>query len=112
MLFSIEVRGKMLDHQSCRERTCLLCLKKAKTKRALTDRVKDLIQKYALPIYKNYSELICLPKVICETCRQKLEKRDKGKNVTITVPILSKLLENEMLPTGKLECHNVYFLNY
>ena len=90
----------MLDHQMCRERVCLLCFKKAKTKRVVTERVKDLIEKHALPYYRNYCDLICLPKVICETCRQKLEKKEKGKNVTLTVTKLSKFLENEMLPTG------------
>ena len=91
-----------LDHQTCREKTCLLCLKKAKTKRAMTERVKDLIERHALPHYRNYGDLICLPKVVCETCRQKLEKRERGKKVSITTLKLSKFLEYEMLPTGSI----------
>ena len=105
-----------LDHQTCREKICLLCFKKAKIKqisdtrstearsgtRGMTERVKDLIERHALPHYRNYGDLISLPKVVCETCRQKLEKKEKGKNVTITAPKLSKFLEYEMLPTGSI----------
>ena len=98
----------ILDHQKCRLRTCLLCFKKAKTKRVVTERVKDLIEEVALPYYRRYCDLISLPKVICETCRKKLEKKRNGKNVTITVPILSKFLDNEMLPTGLTRLSQLY----
>ena len=89
------------DHKTCREKTCLLCLRKAKTKRAVTERVKDLIEAFALPFYRQFCNLSSLPTVICEACRKALENKQKGKNVTITVPILSKFLENE-LPTHRV----------
>ena len=88
------------DHQLCREKVCLLCLKKAKNNQALTERVKDMIEEVALPFYKHYCDLVSLPKVICETCRTKIRDKKKGKKVTMTVPVLSKFLESEMLLTG------------
>ena len=84
----------IFDHQTCREKTCVLCFKKGKSK--ITERVKDMIESVALPHYRNYCDSPTLPKVICDTCRNKLVKRQNGKNVTITVPILSKFLEDRI----------------
>ena len=73
----------------------------------VTERVKDLIEKVALPHYRRYCDLVSLPNVICETCRKKLEKKENGKNITVSVPVLSKFLENEMLPTGIIKVSQI-----
>ena len=91
------------DHQTCLQKICLLCLKKAKekTKRELTDRVKELIEVLALPHYRQYCDMPSLPQVICEACRRKLERKEKGMNVTLTVPKISKFMDFG-LPTGPI----------
>ena len=91
------------DHQTCLEKTCLLCLKKAKvkTKRVITDTVKDLIEVFALPHYKQYCDMASLPKVICFACRIKLERKQSGKNVTLNVPLLTKFMDFGV-PTGPI----------
>ena len=88
-----------LDHQSCRGKTCLLCLQKAKTNRVMTEHVKALIEQMALPHYRHYSDLPSLPNVVCEKCRVKLQKRKSGKEVTLTVPKLSKFMDFEYTGT-------------
>ena len=59
----------------------------------MTEKVKDLIEELALPHYRQYCDLPALPNVICETCRVKLQKRKSGKQITLTVPKLSKFMD-------------------
>ena len=87
--------NKMFDHQTCRGKTCVLCFNKPKRTRVITERVKDLVESMALPSYKQYCDLPSLPKVICDTCLKKLERRQKGAKLALTVPILSKFLGDD-----------------
>ena len=93
------------SHESNRERVCLLCLHKAipktntpKTRltNVINDKLQLLIEQFALPSYGKYCDFPSLPKVICETCRSKLRKRENGKEQSITVPKLEKFLDFEM----------------
>ena len=102
---SVKMPTYIFDHQTCREKTCLLCLRKAvgKGKRVheLTNRVKELIEVFALPHYRQYCDMASLPNVICHACRMKLERKEKGMNVTLTVPEISKFMDFGM-PTGPI----------
>ena len=86
------------DHQACRERVCLLCLKKAsKVQSFINDTWKELIERTALPSFRQYCEFPSLPVVICSTCRVRLRRREeKGDEIAITVPKLSKFLDFEV----------------
>ena len=91
----------IFDHQTCREKTCVLCFNKPKRKKVISERVKDLIESMALPSYKQYCDLPTLPNVICDACLKKLERGQMGTKVALTVPMLSKVLGDEML-TGPI----------
>lgn len=87
-----------LDHQACRERVCLLCLKKASKRQTfINDKWKELIERFALPSYGQYCDFPSLPVVICDTCRTRMRRREEiGKKIALTVPKLSKFLDFEV----------------
>ena len=113
------------DHATCRGKVCLLCLKKVTvikkaykqsgTNRVITERVKELIEQLALPHYRHYCDLPSLPNVLCETCRVKLQKKKNGKQITLTVPNLSKFMDFEYSGTvtdNEVVYFSVPFFNY
>ena len=66
-----------------------------------TDRLKDMVEVFALPHYRQYSDMPSLPTVICDACRMKLERKQKGMKVSLTVPTLTKFMDFG-LPTGHI----------
>ena len=107
----IKMPNSKFDHITCCGKVCLLCLQKPKPKqkKEITERVKHLIESNALPKYSQYCDLPSFPKVICGKCLKRIEGRSKGTKTTVTVPRISKFIQNHM-PTG--ECSFVLYQHY